>query len=159
MNRRVVEIDAAATHDLRRTVLRAGTASTVVVFDGDDAADTFHLGVDVAGRIVAISTWMRRPFPGELDRTGHQLRGMATDPAERGRGHGSLLLMDGVDRARSTGSDHVWANARAGAYDFYIRHGFRFGGPEFVEPDTGIVHRRIVLRLGSVRGAGAPTGE
>lgn len=154
----VVDIDAAATYDLRRRVLRATTPSDEVEFDGDDAPDTIHLGVVDAGRIVAISTWMTRSCVDHVDRPARQLRGMATDPAEQGRGLGTLLLRAGVARATATGAELVWANARVGAYAFYLRHGFEFAGPEFVEADTGIVHRRIVQRLGSARPVGRPTG-
>lgn len=147
---RVVEIDTATTYDLRRRVLRDGTATDVVELAGDDADDTVHLGIDVDGRIVATSTWMRRAFPAEPDRGACQLRGMACDPDVRRGGLGSLLLRAGVDRARRSDVEVVWANARRGAYDFYLGHGFNFVGDEFVEPETGIVHRRIVLLLDSV---------
>src|SRR5512143_236457 len=86
----VVELAAADTHPLRYAVLRVGTASSVVIFDGDEEPDTVHLGMrDADGTLVAVSTWIPRQYRGEA---ATQLRGMATAPEVRGRGVGSLLL-------------------------------------------------------------------
>lgn len=55
-DRRVVEISAADTHDLRRRVLRVGTVTTEVHFAEDDLDSTFHLGVRLSvGRGVELS--------------------------------------------------------------------------------------------------------
>ena len=83
--RRVVELTAEATHDLRRRVLRTGTPSTDVVFADDDAPTTVHLGlVDEQGTVIAISSWAWRPFPADPSgRRAVQLRGMAVDPARQ----------------------------------------------------------------------------
>ena len=54
----VVELRAADTHDLRRRVLRDGTASDDVVFAGDDDPATVHLGLadraGIAGRRLVV---------------------------------------------------------------------------------------------------------
>jgi predicted GNAT family N-acyltransferase len=143
----VVEIAATETHPLRRTVLRDGTASDVVVFDGDELATTFHLGVRDDDGIVAISTWIERHHPAHPELVGYQVRGMATDPVRRGSGLGALLLAAGVDRCRAAGADLVWARARVTALAFYRRHGFAASGPEYLDETTGLAHRDIVLRL------------
>jgi GNAT superfamily N-acetyltransferase len=153
---RVIEIDAAATHDLRRRVLRVGTTSTAVVFPGDDAPDTFHLGVELDGQIVAVSTWMLRLHPADTMRPGCQLRGMATHPAVRGHGYGALLLDVGLQRAMDAGIEIVWANARIDALGFYLAHGFDPGGPQFLDAVTGLLHQRIV-RIASVAAPTTPT--
>ena len=55
------EISAPDTHELRRSVLRDGTPSDQVEWNGDDEPTTFHLGVRLdEGTIVAISTWLAR---------------------------------------------------------------------------------------------------
>jgi predicted GNAT family N-acyltransferase len=149
----VVEISAAATHDLRRRVLRNGTLSDQVVFEGDDEATTFHLGVrDDGGALVATSTWLLRPHPAAPDRSAHQLRGMAIEPALQGSGIGSRLLLAGLDACRGRGSDVVWAHARSTALAFYAQHGFAVCGDEYVEEATGLPHVDVVTTLG---GSGA----
>lgn len=166
----VAEIDASLTHDLRRRVLRVGTPSTALEWEGDDEPTTVHLGtfrtstgsgdrltddrctgVGVAGRPTAIATWLVRPSPdvtgGDAPLIGVQLRGMATDPTVRGRGHGARLLEAGVEWARQLGADHVWANARSPVLGFYVAHGFDIVSEEFDSADTAIPHRRILLRF------------
>lgn len=141
------EIAAEQTHDLRRRVLRAGRTDTPLDWDGDHEATTFHLGVLVDGRIVAISTWLARHDPIAPERTAMQLRGMATAPDVVGQGAGSALLRDGTTRARSAGYDRIWANARIGALDFYIGAGWTVTGPVFHTEATDIPHRHVHLDL------------
>jgi GNAT superfamily N-acetyltransferase len=74
---------------------------------------------------------------------------MATDPAARGHGYGSMLLLAGIDRARRSGVHHVWANARTATLDFYIAHGFKVTSSELENAETAIPHRRILMYLPS----------
>ena len=144
----VVTITATDTHDLRRRVLREGTFSDAVVFDGDDDAGTFHLGVrDGDGTIVAISTWLQRPHPTAPDRPAHQLRGMAIEPALQGSGVGSLLLAAGLAACAERGSEVVWAHARSTALAFYEGHGFVVYGEDYAEAATGLAHVDVVRTL------------
>lgn len=140
----VVEVDAEQTHALRYAVLRAGTPSSVVTFDGDDEPETVHLGVrDAAGTLVAVSTWIPRPFHGE---PAVQLRGMAAVPEVRGYGVGALLLRAGLERAAPLTSV-VWARARDTALGFYLHHGFAVEGDGFIDDTTQLPHHIIVRRL------------
>lgn len=141
---RVVEIEAEDTHELRRTLLRDGTASDRVVFDGDDEGATFHLGAFDDDTIVAISTWMSRRYPDLPGHPGHQLRGMATVPAARGTGVSDEVLVSGLGRCAELGSSVVWARARVDALSFYLRHGFEPRGHDYVDLTTGLPHRDIV---------------
>lgn len=145
----MVELTAAATRALRRSVLRAGTPSTDVVFDGDDLATTFHLGAEHDEVVIAISSWMRQPPPAAGRRPdacpdpAYQLRGMATAPAHRGTGIGTRVLLAGLDRCRAGGATLVWARARTAALGFYTAHGFEVSGDEYLDATTGIPHRDI----------------
>lgn len=143
----VTAIEAAATHPLRRSVLRDGTASDVVAFDGDDLDTTFHLGVESGRDLVAISTWMRRRHPDLPEHDGYQLRGMATDPSRRGEGFAAAMLSTGLERCRGVGATVVWARARTTALEFYTSHGFETRGASYVDVTTGLPHRDIVTFL------------
>lgn len=143
----IVEIDAATTHPLRRALLRDGTASDVVVFEGDDLATTFHIGLRRDGRLVGISTWLALEYPGDPGRPAVQLRGMAVTPECRGEGAGTDLLRAGLARCRDSGALLVWARARTSALGFYLGHGFDTVGEEYVDATTGLDHRDIVLDL------------
>lgn len=139
---RIVRLTAEQTHPLRRSVLRDGTPSDVVVFDGDDDAATFHLGViGPADDVVAISSWMRRPFDDEP--AAYQLRGMATAPSVRGTGVGAQLLGAGLAECAARGASVVWARSRVTALEFYLRHGFTTVGDEYVDATTGLPHVTI----------------
>lgn len=144
---RVVDVDAADTHELRRRVLRDGTTSNVVVFDGDDVADTFHLGVLDDGKLIGVSTWLRRAYPDRPAVVGVQLRGMATDPDRRHEGVASAMLAAGLERAAAGGAGVVWARARDTALGFYERHGFVAVGLGYVDLTTGLPHHDIVIDL------------
>ncbi len=144
---RIVEITAADTHELRRRVLRDGTDSDVVVWDGDDDPHTFHLGVRGDDDLIAVSSWMQRRHPDRPAEDAIQLRGMATDPDHRGTGLGSMLLAAGLDRCAETGVALVWARARVTALPFYVRHGFEPVGPVYTDLTTGLPHRDIVCVL------------
>lgn len=144
----IVEITAAETHDLRRRVLRAGTPSDVVVWDGDDETTTFHLGArTTGGAIVAVSTWLWRRYPDRPAERAFQLRGMATDPGRRGTGVSDRLLLVGIDRCTAAGASLVWARARVAALSFYERHGFEPVGTEYTDLTTGLLHRDILRSI------------
>jgi GNAT superfamily N-acetyltransferase len=144
---RIVDLAAADTHDLRRRILRNGTPSTDVVWDGDDDPTTFHLGVAADGRIVSVSTWIERRYPDRPAATGFQLRGMATEPDRRGTGVSTELLHEGVRRCQDRGATIVWARARCAALSFYERHGFTPIGPVYTDLTTGLDHRDILVLL------------
>jgi GNAT superfamily N-acetyltransferase len=128
-------------------VLRIGTASTDVEWDGDDHPGTVHLGIARDGIVVAISTWLDEPFPGDASTGAVRLRGMAIDPLWRGSGLGRRLLDVGCGRAARGGADLVWARARSTALGFYLAAGFVPHGAEFTEEATGLPHVLISRRL------------
>lgn len=142
-----VDLRPSDTHDLRAHVLRQGTLSADVDFDGDTDHDTFHLGLEVDGELVAISSWMRRSYPDLPAADAYQLRGMATDPAFAGRGLGAQLLAAGLERCLTVGADVVWACGRDAALDFYRRHGFESVGLGYTDLTTGLPHHDVIRRL------------
>ena len=136
---------ATATYDLRRRVLRDDSPTAVLEFDGDDEPTTFHLAIERDDAIVAVSTWVRRPFPDDPRDTDIQLRGMASEPALQGHGLGAALLRAGLDRAAEQGATRVWARARRTALAFYAANGFDEVGDEFVDATTGLPHRIVAI--------------
>jgi GNAT superfamily N-acetyltransferase len=144
----LVELRPEDTHRLRRRALRDGTASDEVVFEGDTLATTFHLGLRVDGELVAVSTWLARPYPDRPGELGYQLRGMASEPRHRGQGLGTQLLAAGLERCRAAGATLVWARARDSALPFYEHHGFATVGAGYVDLTTGLPHHDIVLDIG-----------
>lgn len=146
----VIEIRAVSAEDvrpIRRRVLRAGLPAPNVEFAGDDADDTLHAGAFLDGRLVAVATVLRRPPPDEPDvAAAWQVRGMATEPAARGRGLGGDLLERCIDHVVRAGGGVVWCNARIRAVPFYERHGFVREGDVFDVVDLG-PHVRMRRRV------------
>ena len=140
--RAVIEITSAQTHPLRLAVLRRDVPTKEVVFAEDDLPGAVHLGVTVDGELIAISSWIPRPYG---DRPAVQLRGMATAHDHQGTGLGGMLLTAGCARAASAGYPLVWARARDAALAFYERHGFVVDGDGFIDAATQLPHH-VVLR-------------
>jgi len=140
----VVELSPNETHPLRLAVLRHDTPTKEVSFAEDDDPGALHLGLRVAGELVATSTWIPRPHN---DRPAIQLRGMATSRELQGTGLGGHLLEAGCQRAAESGAQLVWARARDAALDFYQRHEFVIEGEGFIDATTNLPHHVVVRTL------------
>lgn len=143
----VRRIPAAATRDLRQRVLRPDQRLDQLARPGEDDLRTAHFGAfDEAGGLMAIATVMpeREPEDGLGD---WRLRGVATEPSARGRGHGSAVVRACLDHARSEGGACAWLNGRVASRAFYERLGFVVVGEAFDTPPTG-PHHRFRARLG-----------
>jgi GNAT superfamily N-acetyltransferase len=140
---RVVELATEQTYPLRLSVLRFDTASKVVTFAEDDLPGTVHLGLHDGVDVVAVSSWVPRPYGGG---PAVQLRGMATATHLQGHGAGGLLIEAGCERATLIAT-LVWARARDAALPFYERHGFIVEGDGFIDELTQKPHHLIVRRL------------
>lgn len=132
------EIKPADSADLRREVLRGGRP---VPLPGDEAP-AFHVGVYDEGVLVATGNIRPAPAPWLPDdestgRGSWRVRGMATDPASRGRGAGAMVLEALVAHARERGGRVLWCNARTPAQRFYERAGLETRGEPWLEPEIG----------------------
>ncbi len=143
----VREIGPTDSADLRRAVLRGGRPAPL---PGDEAP-AFHVGVYDEGALLATGNIRAEPvswLPEARSSTGQgwRVRGMATDPAHRGRGAGGLVLDALVQHAREHGGKVLWCNARTPAQAFYERHGLPTRGGTWVDPEIGphvVMWRRL----------------
>lgn len=141
---RVAYLDAPATHDLRRRVLRAHLPGSAVENPEDDLPGTAHVGVvDDAGGVVGVATVFPQPTSHRPGARALRLRGMAVDDAARGCGVGRLLLDAVVDLARAHGYEVVWGNGRDTALGFYRRHGWEVVGEGF--ESMALPHHVVLL--------------
>ena len=136
--------DAADTEDLRRRVLRPGSTGPIPG-DGDLAGVVFVSAYD-DGALVATGNVRPEPAPFGGPGVHWRLRGMATEPARRGQGHGAAVLAALVAHCREGGGTLLWANARLPALEFYLRAGFATRGEPWVDPEIG-PHVVITLPL------------
>jgi GNAT superfamily N-acetyltransferase len=128
VSREVRPVPIELTRELRRAVLRPHESVEAVA--GHEAPGTIAVGAFEAGELVACGLIMPAP-------DGWRVRGMATAPEHRGRGHGAAVLAALLNVAREAGARRVWCNARAPARSLYERAGFRVESEEFELPHIG----------------------
>jgi GNAT superfamily N-acetyltransferase len=142
---RVVAVDAAVVRPLRQAVLRPHQALADQVYPGDAVPGAAHFAAyDEDGALVGVASVVPEAYPGLAGGVGGaaagdwRIRGMATEPAARGRGAGALLLRACLEHAREApGARRVWCHARSGVRGFYERSGFVVEGEEFELPEIG----------------------
>ena len=126
----IKEITSAETYAVRHPVLRAGRPIETCVMPGDDAEDTFHLGLFDAEKLIGVVTFMNAAKP-QFKGKQYQLRGMAVLDGYQGKGLGNLLVAAGETRLKAAGYKLLWCNARIKALNFYTRKGFKIEGEPF----------------------------
>lgn len=139
-------IAATDTRPLRQHVLRPHQAPEALVYPGDDAPDTLHVGAYLDGQQVGVASVLREAPPGESDPAAWRLRGMAVLPGLQGAGRGRALLEACLAHARARGGALLWCYARTSAAGFYARLGFAAQGAEFELPGIGphlVMSRRL----------------
>ncbi|MGF7234735.1 MAG: GNAT family N-acetyltransferase [Frankia sp.] len=149
---RIERVDVQRVLPLRQRVLRPHQKVTEVVNPGDYDPETAHLAAllsDPTGGTTVVGTASvhreQTPWDAGAGTVGWRLRGMASDPAHRGRGIGTSLLAATVDyvRTRSAvvapGGNAVvlWCNARVSALGFYERSGLHTQGEQWDVPSIG----------------------
>jgi ribosomal protein S18 acetylase RimI-like enzyme len=112
---------------LRMAVLRPHESADQPMYALENDAQTFHVAAITGdGRVVSVASVMADPHPRDPHPGDWRVRGMATDPQQRGRG----LMREG-------GATRVWCNARIAARSFYERAGFSVEGEQFEIPEIG----------------------
>jgi GNAT superfamily N-acetyltransferase len=143
MTIRTAVVPAAQVLGLRHAVLRPGLPREAAVFPEDGLPDAVHVAAyDGEGtEVLGCGSFFPEPFPHahdeDLHGTAFRIRGMASDPAARGRGFGAAVLAAGEAEARRRGAEVMWCNGRTVARGFYERHGYGISGREFVIDGVG----------------------
>jgi len=141
---RIEKITGEQTLPLRQMVLRPGLPLSESIFTCDAREEAGHFAaLDDTGKIVAVGTVYREACSDKRadermrNPKAWRLRGMATDEKFRGQGLGAKVLQACLEHARKNGADNVWCNARVGACEFYLRHGFVKMSELFEMPGIG----------------------
>jgi len=141
-------IAAAETRWLRHTLLRPHQAPDKLIYPGDDAPDSLHVGAFDNGQLVGIASVSSQPFPGDPGQAAWQLRGIATLPQVRRQGYGAALIRTCLEYIAAQGGRIVWCSGRTTALTFYQALGFQVWGDEYEVPHTGphyVMWREIEL--------------
>jgi predicted GNAT family N-acyltransferase len=134
---RVVAVPATVVRPLRQSVLRPHQSLAEQVYPGDALPGAAHFAAYDAGALIGVASIAPEPHPHAPAPGDWRIRGMATEPATRGRGAGALLLDACLTHARAEGAARVWCNARSPVRGFYERAGFAVEGDEFTLPGIG----------------------
>jgi GNAT superfamily N-acetyltransferase len=130
---------------LRHAELRAGLPFATAVFDGDDAADTWHLAAVEEDTVIGCASFLRHPWTDGAD--AYQLRGMATRRDRVGQGVGAAVLRFAeAEIPAASGLRLFWCNARVPAVGFYARCGWTVESEPFDVPTAG-PHRRMLRHV------------
>lgn len=130
-------IPSHETYPVRHEILRKGKPIESCVFDGDDLATTFHVGLFYYGTLAAVATFLENSkeiFPNEVQ---FQLRGMAVLHQFQGKKLGNVILREAERIIRKRKGTLLWCNARERAKNFYHRNGFESIGKPFDIPEIG----------------------
>jgi hypothetical protein len=150
---RIEEVQASATWELRRMVLRPHeTVDQLALADDNDPSTGTFAAIneddEILGTVrVALDP---SPFPADTcassDSPAWRLRGMATREDVRNAGIGSATLSRAVQHVADHHGGLLWCNARVPALNLYRRAGFVEHGEPWEDPDIGphVVMWRLV---------------
>lgn len=96
--------------------------------DVDTLPDTFHIGAELDGEIVATSTVIRQQNEKFEQQHQYRLRAMGTLPKVRGRNYGKQVIELILEELKNRHADLLWCDARKVALGFYERMGFSVTG-------------------------------
>lgn len=144
---RLAPIAAADTVPLRHAVLRPMQTPADCVYALDAAPATYHAGAWLGDRLVGVASVFNEAEDGRTGGADWRIRGMAVEPACRGRHVGAALLHAVIAHCASQQDGGLlWCNGRTEVEPFYRRFGFvRIGAP-FDLPPLGphvVLHRPL----------------
>jgi GNAT superfamily N-acetyltransferase len=131
-------ITAADTRPLRRSILRPDQPLHDLVYPGDDAAESLHVGAFAGERLLGVaSVFQQSPEHQPPSPHAWRLRGMAVVVEARRSGVGAALLAACEENVRSGGGTRLWFNARIEALAFYRALGYEAIGEPYDLPGIG----------------------
>ncbi len=137
----VESVDVEIVRPLRLRYLRPGQPDDSIAYNSDDFDSVRHFAVrDDEGRVIGVgSGHVENRVAGHPPHLmpGFRVRGMAVDPAWRGKGVGRAILAALIQAARDADAAEVWANARVGSLNIYEKTGFKRLSSEFEIPLIG----------------------
>lgn len=142
----IKEISVEQARPIRQRVLRPHQKASELIYPGDDASDSFHLGAMRGDEVLAILSMYFSPKPDDTS-NAWRIRGMASVDEIRGTGYGRKLVEVACDKAWDIERAPIWCNARESAFGFYEKLGFVIEGGIFEIDGIG-AHAVMVLEPG-----------
>lgn len=134
-------------HELRRRVLRNNDPAISVADKRDEEDTAVHFGGFLNERLVVSASFYPSAPPVNESLVTYQLRYMATDFDQQGKGYGAVVLRHAETELMARGAQQLWANARDTALGFYRATGWQLvAGSEHLSPETQLPHT-VIFKL------------
>tara|TARA_B100000809_G_C14964124_1_gene468512 strand:- start:11 stop:451 length:441 start_codon:yes stop_codon:yes gene_type:complete len=135
---KIEKVSSGVVRPLRHKVLRPYLPFETSIMPMDDLPDTAHFMVKKDGIILCVASMYHESFEAMPVKRAYRLRGMATEPAEQGKGYGVRVLNGAIQYLKKeTDVEILWCNARVTTFGFYEKMGFTIVGKEFDIPNLG----------------------
>ncbi|MGK0358254.1 MAG: GNAT superfamily N-acetyltransferase [Bradymonadia bacterium] len=142
-------VTAADVRPLRQRILRPHQTASALVYGGDAAPETMHVGAFIDDKMIGVASIFRQaPEYNVSHPAAWRVRGMATLDDHRGKAVGAKMMQSLLRHAATNGGRLAWCNARVPAIGFYSRMGFEQVGAVFDLPVIGphVIMERPIKR-------------
>ncbi len=127
----VREINKELTYDIRSLILRPNQPREAAMYETDDFAGSFHVGVFDDEKLICIVSFCLEDYDSFKPSHQYRLRAMATLEEYRNKGAGSMAVQFAEKILREREVDVLWCKARVTAMGYYKKLGFTTYGDVF----------------------------
>jgi len=135
---KIEKVSPYVVYPLRHKVLRPNLPFEASCLPSDNDPNAIHFTLKNDDTILSIASLYSESLEAMPNKNAYRLRGMATEPAKRGNGFGTMVLHGAMEYLKKeTDVEILWCNARVTAFGFYERMGFTILGEIFDIPNLG----------------------
>ncbi len=118
---RIKSVSSEDTFSVRHPILRKGRPLESCHFDGDNDADTIHLGAFIDDQLSGILSCYKRKSKHSNLNNQFQIRGVAVLNMHQRKGIGQALMQHAESTLIARSCNLIWLNARVNALPFYTQ--------------------------------------
>lgn len=148
--KKILEIAAIDTFQVRHPVLRKGKPIETCSFDGDNLPFTKHFGLFIDEKLTAVVSAFKNNNSIFNSQNQYQIRGMAVLDQFQKKGFGHDLLVHCEGYCASQNAELIWFNARETAVLFYKKMNYNVVGDAFNIKDVGthyVMKKELIASL------------
>jgi len=135
---KIEKVSPYVVYPLRHKVLRPNLPFEASCLPSDNDPNAIHFTLKNDDTILSIASLYSESLEAMPNKNAYRLRGMATEPAKRGNGFGTMVLHGAMEYLKKeTDVEILWCNARVTAFGFYEKMGFTILGEIFDIPNLG----------------------
>jgi predicted GNAT family N-acyltransferase len=131
------EVTKEDVYELRHRILRPKMPIEEIMYDTDNENSTFHLGAYIDDVLVGIASFNFEVNKDLPDYKQFRLRAMAVTPECRNKGVGKMIVLNAIDKLKTTDTKILWCKGRTNVIGYYNKLGFEAFGSSFDYPGIG----------------------